>query len=155
MCIEDSQRIITVAPEADGKEQATRRGSRRIGKGEAISFPTSAINAPLGTYRLTCGHCQQPFLFNILQKSLCKCPYCHRLSALADEHRYIELRKSLAFAVAFLICSVLIILTNLLANRRFAGDIALYITLFIVTGLVAIKPFIVLRMKASSIDGPI
>ncbi|OQV22790.1 putative Type I phosphatidylinositol 4,5-bisphosphate 4-phosphatase-B [Hypsibius exemplaris] len=110
------QRIITVVGEGGAGD--------KNGKGMTATQP------PPGTCRITCAHCQQPFIFNIKNNSLVKCPCCGNISAVDDEHHRDQMRKSIMLSVTFFILTVVIIFVNALSNHRFAGDLALNPLLF-------------------------
>ncbi|XP_055336588.1 uncharacterized protein LOC129587037 [Paramacrobiotus metropolitanus] len=118
----------------------------------AANETTTATAPPAGTCRITCVHCQQPFIFNSRSKSLTKCPYCYRISAIKSDYTTKEMRYAFAMAVCYTLVTLIIIIVNAVLNERFEGEPALYIILLGLCGILWIRPVVAYRLKGSQID---
>ncbi|XP_055357708.1 type I phosphatidylinositol 4,5-bisphosphate 4-phosphatase-B-like isoform X2 [Paramacrobiotus metropolitanus] len=137
---QNCKRIITITAAVDGTGPLSQ------------SFAASNNTTP-GTCHVVCVHCGQDFLFNILHKSLAKCPHCNKISAVGNVYRRRQLRVYSVVAFLFLLVTVLVIVGTYFLVAESGGIVALYVGLVAITVLAAVRVVYFFRMKVSQVQG--
>lgn len=107
-----------------------------------------------GTARVVCAYCTEPFLFNILNKALARCPHCRKISSVG--RAFLRSRRVifLTLALSFLISGILVVVfTHTYAKAR-GGLYALYTILFLLFIFTCARAIYYLTIRVSSIEGP-
>jgi len=140
---QNCKRIISLT------ESAETPGQSRTGR--APSFPPLPSSTP-GMCRVTCGHCDDSFMFNTLSNQLARCPFCRKLSTVGPEFARTR-------GIVFLILFTIILLGGVgcvLGTKVYLpskeGLIALYVAIFFVDVVFLWRALYYLAMKVSYIE---
>lgn len=109
---------------------------------------------PPGMSRVTCAHCGDTFLFNILNRALARCPHCRKISSVGPSFAR---SRAIMFAIGALIfigVGIGVTVGTYEIASRSGGIYVVYIGAFIVGLLLLIRSIYYAAMKVSSIDGP-
>lgn len=109
-----------------------------------------------GLYRVTCVHCQETFLFNVLQNALAKCPHCLRVSSVGPE--FVKVKRIFFSAVSVVLSIVLLIVTTFRRLNQLTDSVFFYVmdVVIIIIILVTVCKFLYyFGVKVSTIDGPV
>lgn len=124
-----------------------------------MNLSPNIVNRPAprvpGLYRVTCVHCQETFLFNVLQNALAKCPHCLLVSSVGPE--FAKARKIFFSAVSVILLIVFLVVTffkhlNQLDSIFFY---ILYVVIIIMLLITVCKFLYYCGVKVSTIDGPV
>lgn len=153
-----SKRIISVYPSVTSKS-AQSFATIRSSPGKRRSWLTFAqMNigrwCVAGTVRVECVHCGQEFLFNVIQKSLAKCPHCRKISAIGVDYRRRQLRLYSIVGALFTLITTFVIVGTVLLISETSLIIPLYLAFILITVLAFVRLIYIYRMKASRVDGP-
>jgi len=140
---QNCKRIIslTESPETPGQPRT----------GRAPGFAPLPSSTP-GMCRVTCGHCDDSFMFNTLSNQLARCPFCRKLSTVGPEFARTR-------GIVFLILFTIILLGGIgcvlgtkgyLPNKQ--GLIGLYVAIFLVDVIFLWRALYYLAMKVSYIE---
>lgn len=145
---QNCKRIISLA---DGPDQTA---STSADQDQLSGRPAPLVSSAPGMCRVTCGHCQDSFLFNTLSNQLARCPFCRKLSSVGPEFAR---TRGIVFAVLFLILLCIGIgavfgTQSYLSQSR--GLYALYAGIFVVDALLLFRSLYYLTMKVSFIEIP-
>ncbi|VVC37626.1 Phosphatidylinositol 4,5-bisphosphate 4-phosphatase [Cinara cedri] len=121
----------------------------------APSPVTPAVPQVLGMCRVTCVHCQDTFLFNMLQNALARCPHCRKVSSVGPE--FAKAKGIFFFVVAiilFLVGGGITYFTYSYAINHI-GYFSIHMVILMLTLIALWKCLYYCRIKVSSIDGPV
>lgn len=108
-----------------------------------INLAPSPVTPPApsmpGMCRVSCGHCNDTFLFNKLHNSLARCPHCRKVSSVGA--RYAQKRATM-YCVAAIVMFLLSVLTVFLTYAYARNNGGIYI-LYI--GMVLMAVFLIVR----------
>lgn len=142
---QNCKRVINLS---EGNEGGGDNGRNNRTRGGPNPLPASTP----GMCRVTCGHCQDSFLFNTLSNQLARCPFCRKLSTVGPEFAR---TRGTVFMIVFLIF-LAIALGTVLGTRnylsQYRGLIALYVALFVVDAAFFFKSIYYFVMKVSFIE---
>ncbi|OWA50420.1 putative Type I phosphatidylinositol 4,5-bisphosphate 4-phosphatase-B [Hypsibius exemplaris] len=120
--------------------------------GDGRQAPSSTMQGfPAGTVRVLCVHCSQEFLFNILHKTLAKCPHCSKISGVGNDYRRRQLRVYSFVAFLFLLITAFVIFTTGFLVAESGGIVALYIGLIAISVLALVRVGYFVRMRVSKV----
>ncbi|KAG9509335.1 Type 1 phosphatidylinositol 4,5-bisphosphate 4-phosphatase [Fragariocoptes setiger] len=115
-------------------------------------YPSEVSPVP-GMCRVTCGHCEETFLFNSLTNQLARCPHCEKKSSVG---RDFARARGLIFLILTLmslgIAIVVTIVTNPQVRDGQKGWIALYSFFYVLAIYFILRSLYFLSMKTSEIQ---
>ncbi|GAU94996.1 hypothetical protein RvY_06687-1 [Ramazzottius varieornatus] len=109
-------------------------------------------NASPGTVRVSCAHCDQEFLFNLIHNSLAKCPHCSKVSCVGPDFRRRQLLVFSCVVFFFALATGGTIGATWMVIKESPGIIALHIGLSVMTILALIRLVTICRWKVSRIQ---
>jgi phosphatidylinositol-4,5-bisphosphate 4-phosphatase len=141
------------------KSSSQRIACPRTNCKRVINLAPSPVTPPVpqvpGMCRVTCVHCQDTFLFNMLQNALARCPHCRKVSSVGPEF-------AKAKAIFFLVVAVILFIVGggiayftysyMMTN---VGVFSIHIAILLVILFALWKCLYYCRIKVSSIDGPV
>ncbi|KAK2706849.1 type I phosphatidylinositol 4,5-bisphosphate 4-phosphatase-B-like [Artemia franciscana] len=130
------KRIINLAPASAGPS-----GSN--------SFPSIP-----GMCRVSCGHCMQTFSFNILNKSLARCPHCTKVSSVGREFAKSRGIIFLILTATFLAIGIGVTAGTYTYASTHGGIYGVYVGLFLIALVLFIGSIYYLTMRISQNKGP-
>ncbi|CAI6359681.1 unnamed protein product [Macrosiphum euphorbiae] len=141
------------------KSTSQRIACPRINCKRVINLAPSPVTPPVpqvpGMCRVTCVHCQDTFLFNMLQNALARCPHCRKVSSVGPDF-------AKAKAIFFLILSVVlfvigggVVFFTYSNAKAHSGYFIIHFGVLMLTLLALWKCLYYCRIKVSSIDGPV
>ena len=129
-----SKRIITIASSAGSQNALHKQGYQA------------------GTVRVLCCHCNEDFLFNVVHKTLAKCPHCGKISSVGNAFRLRQLRVYSCVALLFILITGFVIFATGFLVAESGGIVALYIGLVAISVLALVRVGYFLRMRVSKIQ---
>merc|ERR1712038_566832 len=87
---------------------------------------------PPGTSRITCGHCGEIFLFNVLNKALARCPHCRKVSSVGPSFARGRAGLYLGIGLLFIIIAVAVTVGTLQLARTKGGIYVVWIGAFLI-----------------------
>ncbi|XP_064611829.1 type 2 phosphatidylinositol 4,5-bisphosphate 4-phosphatase-like [Liolophura sinensis] len=115
--------------------------------------PTVTVRTP-GTSRVVCAHCQEAFLFNVMNNALARCPHCRRVSSVGA--RYAHNRALLFGCLGFLFIAAGVGITagTYKMARQAGGIYTVWIGAFVVGVILLIRAMYYCLMRVSLVQGP-
>lgn len=105
-----------------------------------------------GMCRVTCGHCDDSFLFNTLSNQLARCPFCRKLSTVGPEFARTRGTVFMIVFFIFLAIGLGIVFGTKSYLSQYGGLYALYVGIFVVDAIFVIRSIYYLTMKISYIE---
>ncbi|XP_013417175.1 type 1 phosphatidylinositol 4,5-bisphosphate 4-phosphatase [Lingula anatina] len=109
---------------------------------------------PPGTSRVICGHCTEPFLFNIHHNALARCPHCRKVSSVGP--RFARTRAIIygLIGLIFLGAGIGVTVGTYEMATHQGGLYVVWIGAFVTGLLLLIRALYFVCMKVSSVEGP-
>ncbi|XP_025418167.1 type 1 phosphatidylinositol 4,5-bisphosphate 4-phosphatase [Sipha flava] len=141
------------------KSTSQRIACPRTNCKRVINLAPSPVTPPVpqvpGMCRVTCIHCQDTFLFNMLQNALARCPHCRKVSSVGPEFAQAKAIFFLVVAVILFIVGAIIAYFTFSYGNTNRVYLISNIAIFLLTLLALWKSVYYSRIKVSSIDGPV
>jgi len=141
------------------KSSSQRIACPRTNCKRVINLAPSPITPPIpevpGMCRVTCVHCQDTFLFNMLQNALARCPHCRKVSSVGPEFAKAKAIFFLIVAVILLIIGATVIYFTYVLAMAHNGYFIIHFALLTLILFALWKFLYYCRIKVSSIDGPV
>ncbi|XP_050527284.1 type I phosphatidylinositol 4,5-bisphosphate 4-phosphatase-B isoform X2 [Daktulosphaira vitifoliae] len=141
------------------KSSSQRIACPRANCKRVINLAPSPVTPPVpqvpGMCRVTCVHCQDTFLFNMLQNALARCPHCRKVSSVGPEFAKAKAIFFLIIAIIVLVVGGVVTFLTYSFVLSHTTYLVFYIA-FVVLLLIALwKCLYYYKIKVSSIDGPV
>jgi phosphatidylinositol-4,5-bisphosphate 4-phosphatase len=114
----------------------------------------SVTMRPPGTSRVTCSHCAETFLFNVLNKALARCPHCRKVSSVGPSFARSRALLFLLMGLIFIGVGVGVTIGTIQLAQRNGGIYVLWIGAYIIGVGLLIRSLYYATMKISHVDGP-
>ena len=109
---------------------------------------------PPGMCRVTCAHCGDTFLFNILNRALARCPHCRKISSAGRSYAKNRAILFATIGLVFLGIGIGITVGTYSIARHSGGIYVVYVGAFITGILLLCRALYYAVMKVSEIEGP-
>ncbi|XP_050438418.1 type I phosphatidylinositol 4,5-bisphosphate 4-phosphatase-A [Adelges cooleyi] len=141
------------------KSSSQRIACPRANCKRVINLAPSPVTPPVpqvpGMCRVTCVHCQDTFLFNMLQNALARCPHCRKVSSVGPEFARAKAIFFFILAIVLLIVGGIVLYFTYSLVMDHTSYLILYIALLVFLLVALWKCLYYYRIKVSSIDGPV
>ncbi|XP_023230848.1 type 2 phosphatidylinositol 4,5-bisphosphate 4-phosphatase-like isoform X2 [Centruroides sculpturatus] len=81
--------------------------------------------------RVSCGHCENMFLFNTLNNALARCPHCRKLSTVGVNFARCRVLIYVALSLICLVVAIVVTVTTKYGGKYAGAWIALYAACYV------------------------
>ncbi|CAH1780461.1 unnamed protein product [Owenia fusiformis] len=114
---------------------------------------TVAMRSP-GSSRIICAHCEETFLFNILNNALARCPHCRKVSSVGPNYARNRAIYYNIIGIIFLALGIGVTVGTYEAAKQQGGIYVAWIGAFVIGIVMMIRGIYFACMKVSTVEGP-